>query len=82
MLLGIVVDRVVCQKVGPGLEEQQFLVVIPEGYQGPALVCANQVGARPGDRILVAMGGGARIHVPGAAIDAAAIGIVEQPRPG
>lgn len=54
------------------------MLVAPEGFQGPAMICADQAGAGPGDRVLVSTGGGARVaagaEVP---VDAAIVGIVD-----
>ncbi|WP_438821732.1 EutN/CcmL family microcompartment protein [Intestinimonas massiliensis (ex Afouda et al. 2020)] len=67
-----------CTKKLQSLTGQAFLLVAPEGHQGPPLVCADQAGAGPGDRVLVVSGGGARVaagaHVP---VDAAIVGIVD-----
>ena len=49
MLLGIVIGSVWCTRKAEALTGQTFLLVSPEGYQGPALVCADQAGAGPGD---------------------------------
>ena len=78
MLLGTVIGNVWCTKKLQSLTGQAFLLVAPEGHQGPPLVCADQAGAGPGDQGLVVSGGGARVaagaHVP---VDAAIVGIVD-----
>ena len=86
MWLGIVIGNVWCTKKVSALTGQTFLLVAPEGHQGPALVCADQAGAGPGDRVLVTRGSGARVaageSIP---VDAAVVGIVdrvEQLEPG
>ena len=61
MWLGIVIGNVWCTKKVSALTGQTFLLVAPEGHQGPALVCADQAGAGPGDRVLVTRGSGARV---------------------
>lgn len=79
MLLGIVIGSVWCTRKAEALTGQTFLLVSPEGHQGPALVCADQAGAGPGDKVLVTQGSGARIgageHIP---VDAAIVGIVDR----
>lgn len=79
MLLGIVIGSVWCTRKAETLTGQTFLLVSPEGYQGPALVCADQAGAGPGDKVLITQGGGARTavgsHIP---VDAAIVGIVDR----
>ncbi len=79
MWLGTVIGSVWCTRKSPGLTGQTLLLVAPEGYQGPALVCADQVGAGPGDRVLVVRGGGAR-PAGGAEgpAEAAVVGIVDR----
>ena len=88
MVLGTVIGNVWCTKKLPGLTGQTFLLVAPEGHQGPPLICADQSGAGPGDRVLVSTGSAARVaagtQVP---VDAAIVGIVDHveaywPRPG
>lgn len=78
MLLGTVIGNVWATKKLPALTGQTFLLVAPEGHQGPALICADQAGAGPGDRVLVVTGSGARVAagdlVP---VDAAVVGIVD-----
>lgn len=78
VLLGTVIGNVWCTKKLQSLTGQAFLLVAPEGHQGPPLVCADQAGAGPGDQVLVVSGGGARVaagaHVP---VDAAIVGIVD-----
>ena len=77
MWLGTVIGNVWCTKKLPALTGQTFLLVAPEGHQGPALVCSDQAG--PGDRVLIPRGGGARVaagqEVP---VDAAVVGIVDR----
>lgn len=79
MWLGIVTGNVWCTKKAPGLTGQTFLLVAPEGHQGPALVCADQAGAGPGDRVLVVRGSAARTAagetIP---VDAAIVGILDR----
>ena len=82
MWLGTVIGNVWCTKKDPALTGQTFLLVAPEGHQGPALVCADQAGAGPGDRVLITRGSGARTaagaEVP---VDAAVVGIVDRVEP-
>ena len=79
MLLGIVIGSVWCTRKAEALTGHTFLLVSPEGYQGPALVCADQAGAGPGDRVLITRGSGARTaagaDIP---VDAAIVGIVDR----
>lgn len=60
------------------LTGQAFLLVETEGGDAAPLICADQTGAGPGDRVLVALGGAARVaageRVP---VDAAIVGIVD-----
>ena len=56
MWLGTVIGNVWCTKKDPALTGQTFLLVAPEGHQGPALVCSDLAGAGPGDRVLVVRG--------------------------
>ena len=58
MLLGTVIGNVWCTKKLQSLTGQAFLLVAPEGHQGPPLVCADQAGAGPGDQVLVMSNGG------------------------
>lgn len=79
MLLGTVIGTVRCTKTPSALVGQSFLLVAPEGHQGPALVCLDQAGAGPGDRVLVVSGGGARVAAGEALpVDAAIVGIVDR----
>ena len=79
MLLGIVIGSVWCTRKAETLTGQTFLLVSPEGYQGPALVCADQAGAGPGDRVLVTRGSAARTAVgEDLPVDAAVVGIVDR----
>ena len=79
MLLGIVVGSVWCTRKVEALTGQTFLLVSPEGYQGPALVCADRAGAGPGDQVLVARGSAARRPAgEDLPVDAAIVGIVDR----
>lgn len=79
MLLGTVIDNVWATKKLTSLTGQTFLLVLPEGHQGPPVVCADQAGAGPGDRVLVVTGGGARVAAGGEVpVDAAIVGIVDR----
>ena len=79
MLLGIVVGSVWCTRKVEALTGQTFLLVTPEGYQGPALVCADRAGAGPGDQVLVARGSAARRPAgEDLPVDAAIVGIVDR----
>lgn len=79
MLLGIVVGSVWCTRKVEALTGQTFLLVAPEGYQGPALVCADRAGAGPGDQVLVARGSAARRPAgEDLPVDAAIVGIVDR----
>lgn len=80
MLLGTVIGNVWATKKLQSLTGQAFLLVIPEGASGngTALVCADQAGAGPGDRVLVATGSAARVAAgAGVPVDAAIVGIVD-----
>ncbi len=80
MLLGTVIGSVWATKKLQSLTGQTFLLVIPEGegVSDTALVCADQAGAGPGDRVLVATGSAARIAAGSSVpIDAAIVGIVD-----
>lgn len=79
MLLGIVVGSVWCTRKVEALTGQAFLLVAPEGYQGPALVCADRAGAGPGDQVLVTRGSAARRPAgEDLPVDAAIVGIVDR----
>lgn len=75
MLVGVVEDSLWATKKAEGLTGQAFLAVRTEGGR---LVCADCVGAGPGERVLVALGGAARVaageRVP---VDAAIVGIID-----
>ncbi|NCB62499.1 MAG: carbon dioxide concentrating mechanism protein CcmL [Clostridia bacterium] len=79
MLLGTVVGNVWATKKTESLTGQAFLLVEAEGRGDALLVCADQTGAGPGDRVLVATGSAARVaageRVP---VDAAIVGIVDR----
>ena len=75
MLLGIVIGSVWCTRKVEALTGQTFLLVAPEGYQGPALVCADRAGAGPG----VTRGSAARRPAgEDLPVDAAIVGIVDR----
>ena len=75
MLLGQVAGKVWATKKAPHLTGQAFLTV---EVGDRLLVCADCVGAGEGERVLIAIGGAARIaagaNVP---VDAAIIGIID-----
>ena len=75
MLIGTVENNVWATKKAAGLTGQAFLIV-KAGEK--TLVCADCVGAGPGERVLVAQGGAARVaaglSVP---VDAAVVGILD-----
>lgn len=77
MLVGVVVNNIWATKKAEGLTGQAFLTVRVGEEE---VICADCVGAGPGERVLVARGGAARVaagrHVP---VDAAIIGIVDAP---
>lgn len=75
MLFATVVGNVWCTKKADGLTGQTFLLV---EHGGQTLVCADRVGAGPGDRVLVAQGAAARLAAgEPTPIDAAVIGIID-----
>ncbi|MCI8594961.1 MAG: carbon dioxide concentrating mechanism protein CcmL [Oscillospiraceae bacterium] len=75
MLVGVVEDSLWATKKSEGLTGQAFLIVRVEGSK---MVCADCVGAGPGERVLVACGGAARVAAGAAVpVDAAIVGIVD-----
>jgi ethanolamine utilization protein EutN len=75
MLVGVVEDSLWATKKCEGLTGQAFLVVQAGEMR---LICADCVGAGPGEQVLIAQGGAARVaagaQVP---VDAAIVGIVD-----
>ncbi|MCI2105564.1 MAG: EutN/CcmL family microcompartment protein [Intestinimonas sp.] len=81
MQLGVIIGTVGATKKVESLAGQTFLLVAPEGHQGPALVCADRVGAGLGDRVLVCHGSAARPDGAPIPVDAAVVGIVDHMDP-
>lgn len=77
MLLGTVIGNVWATKKLETLTGQTFLLVVPEGFQGPALVCADRAGAGQGDRVLITTGSSARVAGADIPVDAAIVAIVD-----
>ncbi len=75
MLVGVVEDHLWATKKCAGLAGQTFLLVQSGETR---LVCADCVGAGPGERVLVATGGAARTAAGSdLPIDAAIVGIID-----
>lgn len=75
MIIGKVMNTVRAARKAPCLQGQTFLVVrCGEGE----FVAADQVGACPGDRVLLATGTVASRYCMDAPVDAAVVAIVEE----
>lgn len=75
MLFGQVIDSIWATKKASALTGQAFLTV---QVGDTTLVCADCVGAGPGERVLIATGGAARVAAgEGIPIDAAIVGIID-----
>lgn len=75
MRIGRAVDKLQCEQGTPDVTGRELLLVAPEGYQGPLLVCVNPAAAKPGQRVLVTRTAqGAQPFSP----DAAVVGVLEE----
>ena len=75
MKLGTVTGSVWATRKADCLQGQTFLVVKSDGEE---IVAADQVGAGPGDRVLLATGTVASRYCMDAPVDAAGVAIVDQ----
>ena len=75
MKIGNVTGSVWATRKAPCLQGQTFLVVESEGSM---IVAADQVGAGPGDRVLLATGTTAARFCMEAPVDAAVVAILDQ----
>ncbi len=74
MKLGTVIGSVWATRKAQCLQGQTFLVVEADGQ---SIVAADQVGAGPGDRVLLATGTVASRYCMDAPVDAAVVAIVD-----
>ena len=74
MKIGKVTGSVWATRKAEGLQGQTFLVVRTEGEE---LVAADQVGAGPGDRVLLVTGTVASRYCMEAPVDAAVVAILD-----
>lgn len=74
MKMGTVTGAVWATRKADCLQGQTFLVVNTEGQE---IVAADQVGAGPGDRVLLATGTVASRYCMDAPVDAAVVAIVD-----
>ncbi len=74
MKLGKVIGSVWATRKSQCLQGQTFLVVEADGMQ---IVAADQVGAGPGDKVLLATGTVASRYCMDAPVDAAVVAIVD-----
>ena len=75
MKVGKVIGSVWATRKAECLQGQTFLVVKSDGEE---IVAANQVGAGPGDRVLLATGTVASRFCMDAPVDAAVVAIVDE----
>jgi len=75
MKVGTVVGAIWATRKAPCLQGQTFLVV-QSGEE--SIVAADQVGAGPGDRVLLAIGTVASRYCMEAPVDAAVVAIVDE----
>lgn len=75
MKVGCVIGAIWATRKAPCLAGQTFLVV---ESQGEKIVAADQVGAGPGDRVLLATGTVASKYCMDAPVDAAVVAIVDE----
>ena len=74
MKIGKVIGSVLATRKAACLQGQTFLVVKADGEE---IVAADQVGAGPGDRVLLATGTVASRYCMDAPVDAAVVAIVD-----
>lgn len=74
MRFGKVTGSVWATRKAPCLMGQTFLIVEADGCE---IVAADQVGAGPGDRVLVVLGSSAAKYCDNASVDAAIVAIVD-----
>ena len=81
MTLGKIVGSVVATRKNARLVGQKLMIVLPLHGDGTPFVATDNVGAGIGEVVLVAHGSAARIgcDAPDAPIDAAIVGIVDDP---
>lgn len=79
MKLGNVIGSIWATRKAQCLQGQTFLVVETDGEQ---IVAADQVGAGPGDRVLLATGTVASRYCMDAPVDAAVVAIVDAKQSG
>jgi ethanolamine utilization protein EutN len=79
MKIGKVIGSVWATRKADCLQGQTFLVVKSDGEE---IVAADQVGAGPGDRVLLATGTVASRYCMDAPVDAAVVAIVDTNRDG
>ena len=75
MKVGKVVGAVWATRKAASLQGQTFLVIEADGEK---IVAADQVGAGPGDRVLLATGTVASKYCMDAPVDAAVVAIVDE----
>ena len=79
MKIGKVIGSVWATRKADCLQGQTFLVVKADGEE---IVAADQVGAGPGDRVLLAIGTVASRYCMDAPVDAAVVAIVDHKKEG
>lgn len=79
MKLGNVIGSIWATRKAQCLQGQTFLVVETDGEQ---IVAADQVGAGPGDRVLLATGTVASRYCMDAPVDAAVVAILDTKQSG
>ena len=79
MKIGKVIGSVWATRKADCLQGQTFLVVKADGEE---IIAADQVGAGPGDRVLLATGTVASRYCMDAPVDAAVVAIVDHKKEG
>ncbi len=88
MIIGIVIGNVWATRKEEALNGLKFMVVqrldLADGSKHESFVAADCVGAGVGERVLVVCGSSARQAMPDASIpvDAAIVGILDEPKAG